>query len=270
MKKFLVAAVIAAAAAVVFFFINPPYKAFKISSHILGEKRVILEYVPDGYASSGKSYPVLFHLDADPRSSTYGPSFYTIAKNINACGDPVPEMIVLGIPNTARTRDMIPVEETYKDAAFPAPGQARNFLQFITDELIPEVRTRYRTSEFRILYGRSDSGLFALYALMESPDAFQAVIASSPSANRCPAFMLNGVKRLFQENPDLAGTLFMIYGEKEHVIEHPLREFAAAIERAASKNFVLHVQRVAGEGHIPKSSLEDGLRFVFLKKHGGR
>jgi predicted alpha/beta superfamily hydrolase len=268
-RKFLVAAVIIVAAAVAaYYLIHPPYKAFKISSKILGEMRVILEYVPNGYKSSGKSYPVLLHLDADPRSSVYGPSFYTIAKNINALGDPVPEMIVLGVTNTNRARDMIPVKETKRDSAFPAPGRARIFLQFITDELIPEVKTRYRTSDFRVLYGRSDSGLFALYALMESPDAFQAVIASSPSLSRCPAFMVNGVKKMFRERPDIARTVFMIYGERERILRNYLRKFSEAIESAASNNFVLHVQRVAGEGHIPKASLQDGLRFVFSKQRG--
>ncbi len=268
MRKILFTVALAAAAAGVFFLINPPSSAFKISSRILGEKRTILEFLPAGYRTSGKSYPVLFHLDADPRPSTYGPSFYAVAERVNALGLLVPEMIVLGVTNTDRLRDMIPVpDETYP----PAPGKAQEFLHFITEELIPEVEARYRAADFRILYGRSDSGLFALYALTSAPDAFQAVISSSPSLGRCPAFMADGVKALFRERPAIAKTLFIIHGADEGPsVAARVPELAALIRKVSSENFVLGVKSVPNGGHIPKSSLEDGLRFVFGAKEGER
>jgi len=261
MRKTLIALGLAGAAVGVVLLINPPYKAFKISSAILGEKRKILEYLPAGYQTSGRSYPVLVHLDADPRPSTYGPSFCAIAKKMNALGAPVPEMIVLGIVNTDRTRDMVPVpDEIYP----PAPGKAHNFLRFITAELIPDVKARCRTTDFRILYGRSDSGLFALYALTAAPDAFEAVIASSPSLGRSPAFTTGGITALFRERPSLAKKLFIIYGANEGPdVSARVPELAALIRRSCSENFVLGVKSVPGGGHIPKSSLEDGLRFIF-------
>jgi len=261
MRKIVIAVALVAMAAGVVYLVNPPYKAFKISSAILGERRTVLEYLPAGYRSSGKSYPVLIHLDADPRPSTYGPSFYAIAERMNALGAPIPEMIVLGVTNTDRLRDMIPVaDESYP----PAPGQAHGFLRFITEELVPHVRTRYRTTDFRILYGRSDSGLFALYALTAAPDAFEAVVASSPSLGRCPTFMAEAVKRLFQERPTLAMRLFIIYGSNEGPsVSARVPELAGLIERGSSENLVLGVRSVPDGGHIPKSSLEDGLRFIF-------
>jgi predicted alpha/beta superfamily hydrolase len=261
MRKIACALALAAAAAGALYLINPPYKAFKISSKILNEKRTILESLPGGYQSSGKSYPVLFHLDADPRASPFGPSFYAVAKKLNTLGGSIPEMIVLGVTNTDRNRDMIPVPI----AEISAPGRGRNFLRFITEELIPSIETKYRTKDFRVLYGRSDSGLFALYALTEAPDAFQAVIASSPSLGWCPAFMANGVNRLFQKRPDLAKTLFVVYGSNELYVADLVPEFAALIKHVSSENFILGVKSVPGGGHIPKSSLEEGLQFIFSK-----
>ena len=261
-RKVIFAAALVVAAAAAVYIINPPHKSFAISSRILGEKQTILEYLPAGYKSSGKAYPLLFLLDADPQASAYGPSFYTIAQKLNSRGAPFPEMIVLGVTNTDRNRDMIPVP----NAEFYAPGKARNFLQFITEELIPNIEARDRVKDFRILYGRSDSGLFALYALMDAPDAFQAVIASSPSLSCCPVFMADKIKKLFQKRPNLAKTLFIIYGSNELYVADLVPKFAAQIKAVSPENFIVGVKSVPGGGHIPKSSLEQGLQFVFSRR----
>ncbi len=108
--------------------INPPYRALGITSRILDEERVILERLPARYDTSGRPYPVPFILGANPRASMVGPPFYDIAEKLGAVGSPVPEMIVLGVRNTQRIRNMIPVP----DSAFPsAPGMADTFLRFI-------------------------------------------------------------------------------------------------------------------------------------------
>jgi len=260
-SRVLTALALAAAATVAIYLINAPHQAFRIPSRVLGERRTVLEYLPASCQSSGQSYPVLVLLDATPRASIFGPSFYATAKRVNALGAPIPEMIVVGVTNTDRLRDMIPVPDT---SFPPSPGMAGDFLRFITDELMPTVAARYRTSGFRILYGGSDAGLFALYALTSAPDAFEAVIASSPSLGRCPAFMASRVSELFHDHPALVKTLFLVYGADEGpAVSQRVPEFAALIERQRSGGFSLGVSRVADGGHVPKSGLEDGLRFTF-------
>jgi predicted alpha/beta superfamily hydrolase len=264
-KKIALVLALAAGVAVMGYLISPPYKSFTLSSRILGEKRTILEVLPEGYRTSGRPYPVLFHLDADPRPSSFGPSFYDVAQRMNGLGGRVPAMIVLGLTNTERTRDMVPFPD---DSFPPSPGRAHRFLRFITEELIPEVEARYRTTDFRILYGRSDSGLFALYALTAAPDAFRAFIASSPSLGRSPLLLARAVEALFRERPALARTLFIVYGENETLLSTEVPRFAALIDRNRPGDFILGVRSVPGAGHIPKSSLEDGLRFVFGRSQG--
>jgi predicted alpha/beta superfamily hydrolase len=260
MKRALITVALVAVVAGLVYLINPPARGFKIRSEILGEKRTILEFLPEAYESTGKSYPVLLHLDADPRPSTAGPSFYAIAESVNSLGDGVPGMIVLGIPNTDRNRDMLPV----RVPELPTSGGAKLFLRFITEELMPNVEARYRASGEWILYGRSDSGLFALYALTETPAAFRAVIASSPSLGRCPAFMIQNVDRLSRSRPGMAAKVFIVYGSEEvDMVAGPVSAFAGAIRRAVSDQLVLGVKSVPGGGHVPKSGLADGLRYVF-------
>jgi hypothetical protein len=78
----------------------------------------------------------------------------------------MPEALVVAITNTARNRDM-PVPQSY------GKGGEENFLTFLADELIPEVKRRYRTVELRILLGHSQGGLLAIYALATRPATFQ-------------------------------------------------------------------------------------------------
>jgi enterochelin esterase-like enzyme len=82
----------------------------------------------------------------------------------------MPEALVVAITNTDRNRDM-PVPQSY------GKGGEENFLTFLADELIPEVKRRYRTVELRILLGHSQGGLFAIYALANKPAAFQWYLA---------------------------------------------------------------------------------------------
>jgi hypothetical protein len=76
--------------------------------------------------------------------------------------------------------------------------------------------------------------------------------------------MAEAVKKLLRERPALSKRLFIIYGSNEGPsVSARVPELAALIEGGSSKNFILGVRSVPDGGHIPKSSLEDGLRFVF-------
>jgi predicted alpha/beta superfamily hydrolase len=74
----------------------------------------------------------------------------------------------IGILNTNRNRDLLPVRE------------ADRFLLFIQDELIPLIESGYRVDE-RILYGHSFAGGFAIYSMIQRPGLFNRYIASSPT-----------------------------------------------------------------------------------------
>ena len=65
-----------------------------------------------------------------------------------------PEMIIVAIENTNRNRDMMPV--VAKD--YPGPSRAEAFLGFLEKELIPDIEKTYRTTQPRILLGKSLSG----------------------------------------------------------------------------------------------------------------
>lgn len=142
-----------------------------IQSKILNEERKLYIYKPVGYEQSKEKYPVLYLLDGHSGfHHTTG-----IIWSLRRFGR-IPKILVVGILNTDRNRDLTPTE-----SYFPTAGGADNFLKFLKEELIPFVDKDYRTQPFRILFGVSLSGMFTIYTLLTAPDIFSAYIASSPS-----------------------------------------------------------------------------------------
>ena len=81
-------------------------KIDSVQSNILGENRKIWVHVPDGAANSKERLPVVYVLDGDGHfSSVVGMIQQLSTVNGNMM---CPKMIVVGIPNTDRTRDLTP------------------------------------------------------------------------------------------------------------------------------------------------------------------
>ena len=98
----------------------------------------------------------------------------------------IPELIVVGVPNTDRTRDLTPTRNASRptggsDPSLRGSGGGDAFLAFLRDELIPTVDAAYRTTDYRILVGHSFGGLMSLHAFLSEPALFQAHLAIDPS-----------------------------------------------------------------------------------------
>ena len=137
--------------------------------------------VPRGNADGKTAYPVAYLTDGDDFINAVGAVTDFLAKIGRA-----PELILVGIPHTDRTRDLTPTHvETADDGInvwqTKSSGGADKFLQFIETELMPEVEKRYRTQPFRVLAGHSLGGLFAVHALSTRPGLFNVYVAVSPS-----------------------------------------------------------------------------------------
>jgi len=161
--------------------IAPPVpQRLDIHSKVLNEDRVVWVRVPPGYQQSKSLYPVLYETDAPGHVNETGGIIDFLVTN-----DRMPPMIVVGIANTDRTRDLTPSRDDSKNsdgsAANPTSGGSDKFLDFIQTELIPEIEKRYRTAGYRVFTGHSLGGLFAIHALITRPDLFDAYIAVSPS-----------------------------------------------------------------------------------------
>jgi predicted alpha/beta superfamily hydrolase len=91
-------------------------------------------------------------------------------------------VIVVGIPNTERRRDLTGPTRFATDSAIAKDvGGSAAFRRFLRDELIPVVNARYRTTSERTLVGESLAGLFVVETFLTEPSLFQHYIALDPS-----------------------------------------------------------------------------------------
>ncbi len=158
-----------------------------IQSKILGEEREIWVHVPGigGTSIYGETkYPVVYLLDGDSHFfSTVG----TIRQFSSINGNAVcPEMIVVGIPNTNRTRDLTPTktkaEPPYASAEMAEiSGGGDKFLDFIEKELMPHIEANYPTEPYRMFVGHSFGGLTVMNTLRHRPELFNSYLAIDPS-----------------------------------------------------------------------------------------
>ncbi len=147
-----------------------------VYSNILKEKRIVYVHVPNG--DKDEHYPVLYILDGDDHFQ----SAVAIAEQISGI---IPRMIVVGITNTDRERDLTPTHVkpdriiNAGDAARSGGGE--NFMGFMQKELIPYVDEHYPSTSYRVFSGHSLGGLAVMNAFFNHTSLFSAYIAIDPS-----------------------------------------------------------------------------------------
>ena len=158
-----------------------------IHSRILDEQRKIWVYVPDngpGGIYAKKRYPVVFLLDGDAH-------FYSVVGMIQQLsqvnGNTIcPEMMVVGILNTDRTRDLTPTHITsdlpmMDSTSSVTSGGGEKFISFIEKELIPHIDSIYPTEPYRMLIGHSFGGLLVMNTFTHHTKLFNAYVSIDPS-----------------------------------------------------------------------------------------
>jgi predicted alpha/beta superfamily hydrolase len=157
-------------------------------SATLQENRPYLVHTPRSYADTTfapRRYPVLYLLDGDAHFQSVTGLIQILGTGVNGTYV-VPEMIVVAIPNTDRTRDLTPTHsgvgaDGRPQPAFETSGGGSAFLTFLRTELIPRIDSLYRTMPYRVFVGHSFGGITTLEALYTIPETFDAYVAIDPS-----------------------------------------------------------------------------------------
>jgi len=158
--------------------------ADSIQSKILNEKRSFWVRLPAGADKNNMHYPVAYVLDGSEHFASFSGLIQYLSE---ANGNMVcPDMIVVGINNTDRTRDLTPTNGTidYENKptkAFKTSGGGEAFTAFIEKELMPYIESKYPVAPFKMLVGHSFGGLTAVNILINHTDLFKAYIIVDPS-----------------------------------------------------------------------------------------
>lgn len=231
----------------------------KIHSKVLNEDRFISIYLPPGYAYTKDKYSVIYLLD--------GPDHFhhvTGVVRFLAQQGVAPDMIVIGIANTDRTRDLTPKPDSL-DKQLPTAGGYDQFLQFLTDELKPFVQKKYRTDPFDILIGHSFGGLFAVHTMLNKPDVFDAYIAVSPSLWWNGWEEVKQAELFLKTNPNFKKILYITLGNEGIQMQSPMDSFVTVLGKNAPAQFLWKYQSMDKESHLtnPHRSIYDGLEWMF-------
>lgn len=182
--------------------------ADSIKSTILSEQRPLLIYTP--YANkkvkpaTKETYPVIYVLDGE----NHFRSVVAIVERLVSSGV-CPPTIVVGIPNTNRTRDLTPTASDSNTDGLKSTGGGKKFTSFLEKELIPYIESSYPTAPYKILMGHSLGGLMVMHTLVHHTDLFNAYIPIDAAIWWDDHKILKEAKLAFEKNNSENKTLFL-------------------------------------------------------------
>jgi len=238
-----------------------------IQSEILGEKRTILVSTPANYERGRDRFPVLYMTDGDAHlTHTRGTVDFLVRNGL------MPDLIIVGVTNTNRTRDLSPTRWARPgpdggQPAAPVGGGADAFLDFFEKELFPYVDAHYRTAPYRLFAGHSLGGLLALYVFAARPDMFDAVITASPALNWDDDFIIRRTAEFLKDRKELPRTLFVTMANEEEGDPAPTRfeRLRTILGRSSAVGFVWDSKSMPEETHgtVVLRTHDWGLRKIF-------
>jgi uncharacterized protein len=236
-------------------------KKFEIHSKVLNETRSLLVATPEGYDQEADRYPVLYLLDGDENFVHAAGIVRFLAES-----ERIPPMIVVGIGNTERNRDLTPHTDVEIEKRFhPINGGADAFLEFIHGDLIPYVDTHYRTRPYKVLAGHSAGGLFAIYALASNPTLFNAYIAIDPMLSWNNQAAVAKLEAVFKGTRELSSDLYITATDEGGPGLSADYKLCGVLNQRTPKEFRWTFKQMPGETHIsiPHQSLYSGLNQIF-------
>ena len=238
-------------------------ETFQIESKLLAETRTYVVHTPADYKSGKAEYPVLVLQDAENNFAQTSAAVDLLSGNGR-----IPAMIVVGINNTDRARDMTPSKPASGFGGTPwkgSAGGADKFLSFIADELLPTVDRNYRTRPYRVLIGHSFGGLFAVYAMLNRPEVFKGYLVISPSLWWDDQLLVKAAQPFFAAHKDLRADLYMTMANEGDAMLGGAWKLSAVLEESKLPELRWQFKRSPEEDHgtIPYMSTYEGLQAIF-------
>lgn len=199
--------------------------------------------LPEEYSeNTDVKYPVIYTTDASVHMEMlYGATEF-LMPNVILVGISYQKDLVGKPPFVSRFRDYEITEYSNPEAqARMQGGQVSHYLDFIRNEVIPYVDTKYRTiPNERSYFGYSLGGAFGAYTLFAQPDTFKNYILGSP------AFRQTSLKYIdeFEEKTALGQeemnvNVFVSLGELEEKSAESVDHFMSVLRRRSEVGLTL-------------------------------
>ena len=147
----------------------------------LNRQRTIRVFLPKGYASSNKSYPVIYMTDGQNifKTSAAIKNTWGVDSLLNTM-PASKQCIIVGIDHAGKDRitEYNPYDSNY------GKGAGIVFIQFLAETLKPYIDTHYRTKKdarYTAIAGSSMGSLLAMYAAVKYPETFGNAGIFSPA-----------------------------------------------------------------------------------------
>lgn len=220
---------------------------FTVESKGLKETRRVNVYLPPAYAASpdGK-FPVLYLLDGG-----VGEDFLHVAGlvQVSVGNGTMRPFLLVGVENTERRRDMTgPTENAEDKKIAKRVGGSAAFRDFLRDELMPQVKERYRTTAEAAVMGESLAGLFVVETFLREPELFDTYIAVDPSLWWNDAKLVAGASGQLAARPKLSKRLYLATSGEKGIAE-PTAALAAALKEKAPPGVAWHHEKLPDETH---------------------
>lgn len=202
-------------------------ETLKLNSKVNLQSYELYIKLPRNYTKTQKNYPVAILSDT-------GFSFPIASGVVDLMGGrDIEELIIVGISYSkgssaqiSRTRDYTPTyapdeKGAHSSEAQKHSGKARQYIQFIEEEVFPLLSKKYSVDELNKIYiGHSFGGLLGIYILLVKPEIFQKYIIGSPSLWYDKGAIFRLEEAYAKTNNTMKAEVFMYIGSEENKNNH--------------------------------------------------
>ncbi len=142
-------------------------------------ERKVHVVTPQGYDEGERAYPIVIMLDAGLKQDF----FLTLGmERWNQLWQRSAPTIFVGVETVDRQRELLPPTSTAGERErYPTAGQSDAFREWLSSEILPMLRARYRDDGRAFLMGESAAGHFVVETWINTPNLFNGYAALSPS-----------------------------------------------------------------------------------------
>jgi predicted alpha/beta superfamily hydrolase len=162
-----------------------PTEVIEINSKIFNGTRKLRINLPDDYSQyPNRNYKVVYFFDAQAESF-YNFTYETLKYMYSGINIYIEPVIFVGIVTSNRQFEFLPKNKTNQPLQDyweqVKLGGADSLAISLRDEVLPLIKSKYRTNGYSIAMGHSLGGSFITFTLTKYPELFNAIIAVSPN-----------------------------------------------------------------------------------------